>query len=87
MHRGLSWAHTDLVEPSRATTRRHLSTSPFKPKVPEPIKTFEVGDRVSHDREGLGRISSVEGTYAVVVDLGGGKLLRVTSPFAKLHTL
>lgn len=87
MHSGRRWAHTDLVEPSRATTRRHLSTSPFKPKVPEPIKTFEVGDRVSHDREGLGRISSVEGTYAVVVDLGGGKLLRVMSPFTKLHTL
>ena len=75
------------MEPSRATTRRHLSTSPFKPQAPKPIKTFEVGERVSHDREGLGRISSVEGTYAVVVDLGGGKLMRVVSPFDKLHTL
>jgi hypothetical protein len=35
----------------------------------------------------MGRISSVEGTHAVVVDLGGGKLLRVMSPFDKLHTL
>jgi hypothetical protein len=75
------------MESSRATTRRHLSTSPFKPRVPDPIKTFEVGDRVSHDKEGLGRISAVEGTHAVVVDLGGGKLLRVMSPFDKLQTL
>jgi hypothetical protein len=75
------------MEPSRGTTRRHLSTSPFKPRVPDPIKTFEVGDRVSHDKEGMGRISSVEGTHAVVVDLGGGKLLRVMSPFDKLHQL
>ena len=81
-------AHTEgAMDSFRATTRRHLSTSPFKPRVPDPVKVFEVGQRVSHDKEGLGRISSVEGTYAVVVDLGGGKLLRVTSPFAKLHTL
>ncbi|WP_237706543.1 hypothetical protein [Kribbella flavida] len=55
--------------------------------MPDPIKTFEVGDRVSHDREGIGRIHAVEGTHAVVVDLGGGKLLRVVSPFDKLHVL
>ena len=75
------------MESSRATTRRHLSTSPFKARVPDPIKVFEVGERVSHDKEGLGRISSVDGTVAVVVDFGGGKLLRVVAPFAKLHAL
>ncbi|MEV8376041.1 hypothetical protein AB0P21_25100 [Kribbella sp. NPDC056861] len=75
------------MEPSRATTRRHLSTSPFKPRVPAPIKTFEEGDRVSHDKEGMGRIHAVEGPHAVIVDLGGGKLLRVLSPFDKLHQL
>lgn len=75
------------MESYRATTRRHLSTSPFKAREPDPIKVFEVGERVSHDKEGLGRISSVEGTTAVVVDFGGGRLLRVVAPFAKLHTL
>ena len=75
------------METSRATTRRHLSTSPFTPRVAAPIKTFEAGDRVSHDREGIGRISAVEGTHAVIVDLGGGRLLRVMSPFDKLHAL
>ncbi|MEU4192033.1 hypothetical protein AB0E69_09055 [Kribbella sp. NPDC026611] len=52
-----------------------------------PVKTFEAGDRVSHDKEGIGRITAVEGTYAVVVDLGRGRLLRVMSPFDKLHML
>ncbi|MFI5694004.1 hypothetical protein ACIA58_19310 [Kribbella sp. NPDC051586] len=42
---------------------------------------------MSHDREGIGRISAVEGTHAVVVDFGAGRLLRVMSPFDKLHTL
>lgn len=59
----------------------------FHPRTTAPVKTFEAGDRVSHDREGIGRISAVEGTHAVVVDLGGGRLLRVMSPFDKLHTL
>ncbi|MER7245647.1 hypothetical protein [Kribbella sp. NPDC000426] len=75
------------METSRATTRRHLSTSPFTPRTAAPVKTFKAGDRVSHDREGIGRISTVEGTHAVVVDLGGGRLLRVMAPFDKLHTL
>jgi hypothetical protein len=72
---------------SRATTRRHLSTSPFKPRVPDPVKVFEVGQRVSHDKEGLGRVSSVDGEYAVIVDFGDGKLMRVVAPFPKLHAL
>ncbi|TDO43099.1 hypothetical protein EV643_11932 [Kribbella sp. VKM Ac-2527] len=71
----------------RATTRRHLSTSPFKPREPEPVKVFEVGERVSHDKEGLGRIASVDGGHAVVVDFGGGKLVRVMAPFTKLYPL
>ncbi|WP_433166454.1 hypothetical protein [Kribbella sp. CA-247076] len=75
------------MEPSRATTRRHLSTSPFKPRDPEPVKVFEAGQRVSHDKEGLGRVVSVDSTQAVVVDFGGGKLIRFLAPFAKLHAL
>ncbi|GAA0582785.1 hypothetical protein HPO96_08810 [Kribbella sandramycini] len=74
------------MEPSRST-RRHLSTSPFKPRVEAPVKTFEAGDRVSHDKEGIGRISTVEGTHAVIVDFGNGRLLRVMAPFTKLHVL
>jgi hypothetical protein len=81
-------AHTEgAMDSFRATTRRHLSTSPFKPRVPDPVKVFEVGQRVSHDKEGLGRITSVDGGYAVVVDFGAGKLMRILAPFPKLHAL
>lgn len=65
----------------------HLSTSPFKARVPDPIKSFEVGQRVSHDREGMGRVRAVELDGAAVVDFGGGRLVRIVAPFAKLHTL
>ncbi|WP_350276384.1 hypothetical protein [Kribbella sp. HUAS MG21] len=71
----------------RATTRRHLSTSPFAAaQAADPVKSFDVGERVSHDREGLGRVHSVA-SGAVIVDFGSGRMVRVVAPFAKLHTL
>jgi hypothetical protein len=70
----------------RATTRRHLATSPFKPPVPEPLKEFAAGDRVSHDREGLGRVFSIEDSGAVLVDFGTARL-RIPPPYPKLHRL
>ena len=74
--------------PYRATTRRHLSTSPFKAQVSDSLKSYEVGERVSHDREGLGRVHSVEGDgTTVIIDFGAGRLLRVMAPFSKLHSL
>ncbi len=70
----------------RATTRRHLASSPFKPPAaPEPPKVFAVGDRVTHDREGLGRVVSVE-ENAVVIDFGDRRI-RMTAPYAKLYLL
>ena len=75
------------MNPSRATTRRHLPTSPFKPPVPEPVKVFAVGQRVSHDKEGLGLVTSVDSATSVVVDFGGGRRVRILAPFAKLHAL
>lgn len=73
--------------PNRATTRRHLSTSPFAAKVSESIRSFDVGERVSHDKEGLGCVRSVAPDGSVIVDFGGDRLVRVVPPFAKLHTL
>jgi hypothetical protein len=76
------------MQTNRVTTRRHLSTSPFAAKTSDAVKSFEVGERVTHDREGLGRVHSVESDgAAVIVDFGGGRLLRHLAPFAKLHTL
>jgi len=65
--------------------RRHLSSSPFKAD-PEPvIEQFELGELVSHDSYGLGRVVSVE-AGAVTVDFRP-QLIRVASPFPKLSKL
>ncbi|WP_441250959.1 hypothetical protein [Kitasatospora sp. McL0602] len=71
-----------------AAPRRHLPTSPFRAAAPPTPKHFAVGDRVSHDEYGLGRIISVEGdgNIAVLADFGSHQE-RITAPFAKLFLL
>ncbi|HYO39371.1 MAG TPA: hypothetical protein VER39_06920 [Nocardioidaceae bacterium] len=69
-----------------AGSRRHLASSPFQPPPPEVVETFAVDERVSHDKYGLGRVVTVEGDQAVVVDFGTSRT-RITRPFAKLHKL
>jgi hypothetical protein len=57
-----------------ASSRRPLRSSPFAvPDAPaaRPSDYFAVGDRVSHDRMGLGRVLSVDDEY-VCVDFGVG---------------
>ena len=68
--------------------RRRLPASPFnaaRDAIP-PDEVFSVGDRVAHDRHGLGRIVSVSGTVAVDADFGSGTR-RVSTPTAKMHKL
>jgi predicted 2-oxoglutarate/Fe(II)-dependent dioxygenase YbiX len=68
-----------------ARPRRHLASSPFQPD-PEPvIEEFEVGDLVSHDSYGMGRVVNVE-VAAVSVDFRS-QTVRVTSPFRKMSRL
>ncbi|WP_309484406.1 hypothetical protein [Streptomyces himalayensis] len=69
-------------------TRRHLPSSPFNvpPPPAQPIEQFAVGDRVSHDQYGLGRVSGIEGDHAVLVDFAG-RQGRFLSPFPKLVKL
>jgi hypothetical protein len=76
------------MNPARAASRRSLPGSPFNvpPVAPPPIEQFAVGDQVSHDKYGLGRVILVEGDEAVVVDFGPRKV-RVLSPFAKMTKL
>lgn len=65
--------------------RRSLASSPFRPE-PEPvIEQFAVGDLVTHDAYGMGRVVGVE-AHAVTVDFGTQKV-RVTSPFTKMAAL
>ncbi|MQY05812.1 hypothetical protein [Actinomadura macrotermitis] len=74
------------MKTSRAVTKRHLPTSPFKaPEAPAPLEVFAVDDRVSHDKYGLGRVIGVDDS-AVLVDFGPQKV-RVPAPFSKLCKL
>ena len=70
-----------------AGSRRHLASSPFQPPVAATVATFEEDERVTHDKYGLGRVVSVEGDQAVVVDFGNGLQVRLMRPFAKLNKL
>ncbi|QNP67746.1 hypothetical protein [Streptomyces genisteinicus] len=72
-----------------AGSRRPLPTSPFNRPAPaaEPIERYDVGDRVSHDQFGLGRILAVEGDNAAVFVDFAGRQGRILSPFTKLAKL
>ncbi|MCU7826961.1 hypothetical protein [Kitasatospora sp. DSM 101779] len=73
--------------PKTPAPRRHLPTSPFRSEEPPPAKRFTVGDRVSHDQYGLGRVIEVENDGdAVVVDFGERRV-RTSAPFSKLFLL
>lgn len=69
-----------------AVARRHLPSSPFKPPVTRPPKQFAVGDRVTHDEHGLGRVIGIEDEIAVLVDFGSLQA-RIMSPYGKLIKL
>ncbi|MFJ9447562.1 hypothetical protein ACIRRH_37840 [Kitasatospora sp. NPDC101235] len=68
--------------------RRPLPTSPFKARTEAPRKHFAVGDRVTHDRYGLGRVIGVEGDGddAVLVDFGSQQA-RITHPYTAMFKL
>ncbi|MGP4001780.1 hypothetical protein [Streptomyces sp. 8N706] len=66
--------------------RRHLPTSPFKAPVVPPVKQFGLGDRVSHDQYGLGRIIGVEDGIAMLVDFGS-RHARIVSPYTGMNKL
>lgn len=66
-----------------------MPTSPFKPRTQAaPPKYFAVGDRVTHDRFGLGRVIGVEGEsdIAVLVDFGS-RQERLTQPYTAMYKL
>ncbi|GAA3903948.1 hypothetical protein GCM10022207_86440 [Streptomyces lannensis] len=80
--RGAYWGA--MTKP--AAPKRHLPTSPFKaPVVPAP-KHFVVGDQVTHDVYGLGRVIGIEDGSAVLVDFGSEQV-RIVSPYAKMTKL
>lgn len=69
-----------------AAQKRHLPTSPFKAPVAPPAKHFAVGDQVTHDMYGLGRVIGIEEGIAAFVDFGSVQQ-RILSPYTKMTKL
>lgn len=69
---------TGNVTRSPRPPARHLPTSPFRRETPSPPSTegFAVGDRVTLDSWGMGRVTEVTDEY-VVVDFGSAGLQRI----------
>lgn len=76
------------MSPRPAAPRRILPGSPFKAPVALPPQQFEVGERVTHDRHGMGKVVAVEdGDVAVLVNFGGAGVQRITLPNGKISKL
>ncbi|MEU6201810.1 hypothetical protein [Streptomyces sp. NPDC047061] len=69
-----------------AAPKRHLPTSPFKAPVTRAPEHFAVGDQVTHDVHGLGRVVGIEDGIAALVDFGSAPM-RILSPYAKMTKL
>jgi len=68
-------------------TRRPLPGSPFNvTTVARPVESFELNDRVTHDRYGLGCVIGVEPDVAVLVDFGPHQE-RLVAPYPRLTKL
>lgn len=65
--------------------RRYHPSSPFQAPPAQVIEEFELDDRVTHDKYGLGRVIAVDGA-SVTVDFGSHKV-RIPSPFDKMTKL
>jgi hypothetical protein len=75
------------MSPDSARPRRHPATSPFSAPDPEPpAERFAVGDRVTHDKYGLGSVTGVEEGTALLIDFGSC-VQRVVTPAANLSKL
>jgi len=75
-----------IVRPPRVAVRPRLSTSPFAPPPVLPAEQFAVEDRVTHDKYGLGRVTSVEADTSLIIDFGSRRV-RIVTPCDKLTKL
>jgi hypothetical protein len=66
--------------------RRTLPSSPFTRPTAPAIERFAVGDRVTHDKHGLGRVVAVEDEVSVIVDFGSAHR-RISTPFSAMTKL
>ncbi|MGW5971787.1 hypothetical protein [Streptomyces sp. NPDC055186] len=66
-----------------AAPKRRSPTSPFKAPVASTLEHFAMGDRITHDVCGPGRVIGIEDDIAVFVDFGSAQM-RILSPYAKM---
>jgi len=67
--------------------RRILPTSPFDRSPAVDSTVYELGDWVSHDRHGLGKVVGGEPGVNVIADFRGGNVVRVALPSTMLSKL
>lgn len=63
--------------------RRHLASSPFAPPTEIVPAVFAVGQQVSHDTYGLGRVVSLTFTTGASIDFGR-EVRHIALPTSKL---
>ncbi len=66
--------------------RRSLPASPFIRRTTPAPEQYVVGDRVTHDKHGLGRVVAVEDDTSVIVDFGTTHR-RISTPFTAMTKL
>jgi hypothetical protein len=67
------------------TQRRFLPSSPFQAQPTPEAHEFSVGDRITHDRHGLGKVISAS-EHRIDVDFGFA-VIAIALPNAKLTPL
>jgi hypothetical protein len=80
------------MSPQPTGPRRHLPNSPFnaareRAAAAAVFERIPVGERVSHERHGLGRVVALSGESDVIVDFGAGDRRRVSLASSKLERL
>jgi hypothetical protein len=62
-----------------------LATSPFRNQPQQVVPVYEVGDRVTHDSRGLGRVVRISADRIEVAF--GSQTVSLTATNSKLHPL
>ncbi len=66
--------------------RRPLPASPFQASTQQPVEKFNIDDRITHDRHGLGRVVLLESDSVVHVAFGS-EVRRIALPNPKVTRL
>ena len=71
------------------SAKRRLPNSPFNAErdaALQPRTQFQIGDRVTHDRHGLGTVTGFDGDTGLHIKFGG-VVYRISVSTSKLHPL